>query len=63
MVTNIVLGVYALILILGGYFGFKKGSMPEAEKYYEECLSLPMYPSITKEEHEYVIACIREFFS
>ena len=43
--------------------GFKKGSMPEAEKYYEECLSLPMYPSITKEEHEYVIACIMEFFS
>ena len=41
--------------------GYKKGDMPEAEKYYEECLSLPMYPTLKKEEQEFVIKKILEF--
>jgi dTDP-4-amino-4,6-dideoxygalactose transaminase len=35
--------------------GWKQGDMPFAEKYYEQCLSLPMYPTLTSEEQEYVI--------
>ncbi|MND87114.1 UDP-4-amino-4-deoxy-L-arabinose--oxoglutarate aminotransferase [compost metagenome] len=35
--------------------GFKKGAYPESEHYYEECLSLPMYPSLTDEEQSFVI--------
>lgn len=42
--------------------GHKKGEMPEAEKYYEECLSLPMYPSLKKEEQDFVIDKILGFF-
>ena len=42
--------------------GYKKGSMPNAEKYYEECLSLPMFPNLTEEEQQYVCDCIREFY-
>lgn len=42
--------------------GFKKGSMPNAEKYYEECLSLPMFPNLTAEEQQYVCDCLREFY-
>jgi UDP-4-amino-4,6-dideoxy-N-acetyl-beta-L-altrosamine transaminase len=38
--------------------GHKKGDHPHAEKYYEECLSLPMFPSLTDEEQEYVITKI-----
>jgi UDP-4-amino-4,6-dideoxy-N-acetyl-beta-L-altrosamine transaminase len=38
--------------------GWKKGDMPVAEEYYEHCLSLPMYPSLTDAEQEYVIECI-----
>lgn len=30
--------------------------LPEAEAYYEQCLSLPMFPTLTEEEQEYVIA-------
>jgi len=42
--------------------GWKKGDCPIAENYYQHCLSLPMYPSLTDEEFEYVIASIKEFF-
>lgn len=42
--------------------GWKKGDFPLAEHYYEQCLSLPMYPTLTKEEQEFVIASIKEFF-
>lgn len=43
--------------------GFSKGAFPQAEKYYEECLSLPMYPSLTAEEQEYVIGLVMDFVS
>lgn len=29
--------------------------LPQAEAYYERCLSLPMYPSLTDEEQDFVI--------
>ncbi|WP_242918157.1 UDP-4-amino-4,6-dideoxy-N-acetyl-beta-L-altrosamine transaminase [Pontibacter liquoris] len=41
--------------------GFKKGDFPEAENYYSQCLSLPMYPSLTPEEQEFVIQKVKEF--
>jgi len=41
--------------------GWKTGDFPHAEAYYAHCLSIPMFPSLTDEEQEYVIACIREF--
>lgn len=43
-------------------FGWKEGDMPVAEKYYKECLSLPMYPTLSVEEQEYVISQINQFF-
>jgi UDP-4-amino-4,6-dideoxy-N-acetyl-beta-L-altrosamine transaminase len=43
--------------------GWREGDMPMAEKYYSRCLSLPMFPSLTDEEQEYVIASILEFYS
>lgn len=30
-------------------------ALPHTEKYYEECLSLPMYPSLSADEQAYVI--------
>ncbi len=38
--------------------GYETGSMPNAERYYRQCLSIPMYPGITDEEVEYVIQSI-----
>ena len=34
--------------------GFNKGDFPKAEEYYEEALSLPMFPTLTKEQQEVV---------
>lgn len=42
--------------------GWKNGDMPVAEEYYSQCLSLPMYPTLTEEEQEFVIKCITGFF-
>lgn len=36
-------------------------TLPHAEKYYEECLSLPMFPTLTESEQQYVIECITDF--
>lgn len=46
-----------------GRFGWKEGDMPIAETYYSKCLALPMFPSLTDEEQEYVIEKVKLFFS
>ncbi|NOZ33898.1 MAG: UDP-4-amino-4,6-dideoxy-N-acetyl-beta-L-altrosamine transaminase [Chlorobi bacterium] len=43
-------------------FGWRKGDFPVAEAYYESALSLPMYPTLTDDEQNYVIDKISEFF-
>lgn len=43
-------------------FGWKKGDFPVAEAYYEQCLSLPLYPSLTDEEQNFVIEQIYSFY-
>lgn len=40
--------------------GFCRGDYPEAERYYEEALSLPMYYGLTEEEQDYVIDKLHE---
>ncbi|QHV96266.1 UDP-4-amino-4,6-dideoxy-N-acetyl-beta-L-altrosamine transaminase [Spirosoma endbachense] len=42
-------------------FGWKPGDFPNAERYYARCLSLPMFPTLTADEQEYVIASVKEF--
>ena len=43
--------------------GFKKGDYELSEKYYEQCLSLPIYPSMREEEQDFVIQKIINFIS
>ncbi len=43
--------------------GWKPGDFPYAEAYYQCCLSLPMYPSLTDAEQRYVIDTIRQFLN
>lgn len=35
--------------------GFNPGDFPEAERYYAEAISLPMYPALTKEQQAEVV--------
>lgn len=40
--------------------GFRKGYCPEAEKYYSEAISLPMFPELSVEQLERVAEALRE---
>lgn len=42
-------------------FGYKEGDFPIAENFYSREVSLPMYPTLTKEELEYIIKIIKKF--
>lgn len=44
-------------------YGWENGDLPIAEKYYTMCLSLPMYPTLTNEEQEFVIDQIHNFYA
>lgn len=44
-------------------FGWKEGDFYNAEKYYKRCLSLPIYPTLTDSEQEYVIEAIFDFLN
>ncbi|MDO9236624.1 MAG: UDP-4-amino-4,6-dideoxy-N-acetyl-beta-L-altrosamine transaminase [Aquabacterium sp.] len=39
--------------------GFKRGDFPVAERYYEQALSLPMFPAMTAAQQDRVVACLR----
>lgn len=38
--------------------GFEKGYCPEAERYHEEALSIPMFPTLTEHDHSKVISSL-----
>jgi UDP-4-amino-4,6-dideoxy-N-acetyl-beta-L-altrosamine transaminase len=42
--------------------GWKTGDLPYAEKYYSQCISIPMFPSLTAEEATFVVSHIRAFY-
>lgn len=39
--------------------GFAPGAFPEAERYYREAISLPMFPGLTDEQQDEVVAQLR----
>ena len=43
--------------------GWKEGDFSNAESYYRGCISLPMYPTLTLMEQNYVIDLILNFFN
>lgn len=62
-------GVYAQVHYLPVYMhpyyrtnGFEDFSLPEAERFYGMELSIPMFPSLTEQEQDYVIECVLEAF-
>jgi len=40
--------------------GFRKGYCPEAERYYSEAISLPMYPGLTEEQQDHVVRVLEK---
>jgi len=43
-------------------YGWKNGDLPLAERYYSQCISLPIYPTLSMDEQNYVIETIKRFF-
>jgi len=43
--------------------GYSEAELTNAEKYYSRCISLPMFPSLTNEELQYVIDKVLEFIN
>ena len=43
--------------------GWKEGDRIKAETYYKHCISLPMYPTLSSQEQEFVIKKIQEFYA
>ena len=43
--------------------GYKEGDLPVTEKVAKEVLSLPMYPHLKKEDVDYIVDKIKDFFS
>ena len=44
-------------------YGWKEGDRPNAENYYNNCMSLPIYPNLTINQQNIVIDKINEFFN
>ncbi len=42
---------------------FRNGDLPVTERLAKEVLSLPLHPYLKEEEVDYVISCIKEFYS
>ena len=42
--------------------GWKQGDMQHAEEYYENCISLPIYPTLTEGEQQNIIDLILYFY-
>ena len=40
--------------------GFNDGDFPQAEKYYSEAISIPMFPALKESEQDYVVECLKE---
>jgi dTDP-4-amino-4,6-dideoxygalactose transaminase len=44
-------------------FGYKKGDYPISERFYQRALSLPLFPTMTKEDIDDVITVVDEIIS
>jgi UDP-4-amino-4,6-dideoxy-N-acetyl-beta-L-altrosamine transaminase len=43
--------------------GYSEADLSSTEKYYSQCISLPMYPTLSDQEQSYVINNVLEFIS
>ncbi len=44
------------------HFGFKPGDFPKAEEYYQQCLSIPLYPRMRDEDVDRVIRSVKQLY-
>jgi dTDP-4-amino-4,6-dideoxygalactose transaminase len=42
--------------------GFKAGYCPQAELYYQQAITLPLFPGLTTEQQQSVITTLLDYF-
>ena len=60
--NNIMVNLHYIPVHLQPFYenmGFSKGDYPEAEKYYSEAISIPLYPSLSFEDQDFVVNCLK----
>ena len=60
---NIIVNLHYIPVHTQPYYqqlGFRVGQFPEAERYYAEAISIPMYPVMTDAQQDEVISSLRE---
>ena len=60
--NNIIVNLHYIPVHLQPFYenmGFSRGDYPAAEKYYSEAISIPLYPSLSFEEQDYVVSCLK----
>lgn len=45
------------------HLGHRRGEFPQAEAWADECLSLPIYPELTEEQQDRIVAEVKAFFA
>ena len=63
--AGINIGIHYRPIYLNSYFenlGFKKNHCSNAENYYSRSISLPLYPDITKQQLDYIVFKLIEFY-
>lgn len=45
------------------YLGYRRGDFPVSEKAAREVLALPMYPELSEAQQDYIVSCVRAFYS
>lgn len=43
--------------------GWSEGDMPFAEAYYKHCISLPIFPTLTRDEQQFVIDKVKAYYN
>jgi len=64
--NNIFLQIHYIPCHLMPYYknqGWKEGDFPSSENYYKKCISLPIFPSLTESEQNFVISKISKFYN
>jgi len=63
--SNILVNLHYIPVYRQPYYqslGFTKGYCPEAEQYFKEALSIPLYPMLSSAEQTYIITQMSEIF-
>jgi UDP-4-amino-4,6-dideoxy-N-acetyl-beta-L-altrosamine transaminase len=64
--ADISVNVHYIPIHLQPYYrtlGFKRGDFPASETYYDRALSLPLFPTLTEKEQDYIVNALRAALS